>query len=56
MFMIDIYLKLIVSDIFEFYNNQCPDYFNEFLYPVDNNELAMCCCNEKLMLPFIIQN
>ena len=56
MFMIDIYLKLIVSDIFQFYNNQCPDYFNEFLYPVGNNELAMCCCNEKLMLPFIIQN
>ena len=32
--MIDNY---IVSDIFKFYNNQCPDYFNEDFCPVDKN-------------------
>ena len=25
----DRYLEFIASDIFKFYNNQCPDYFNE---------------------------
>ena len=45
-------LQFIVSDIFKFYNNQCPDYFNDVFCPVDTNEVATCCCNKKLKLPF----
>ena len=48
----DRYLQFIVSDIFRFYNNQCPDYFNEVFCPVDDNRVATCCCNKKLKLPF----
>ena len=33
----DRYLQFIVSDIFKFYNNQCPDYFNEVIWPVYNS-------------------
>ena len=33
----DRYLQFIVSDIFKFYNNQCPDYFNEVFCPIDDN-------------------
>ena len=33
----DRYLQFIVSDIFRFYNNQCPDYFNEDFGSIDNN-------------------
>ena len=36
-----------------FYNNQCPDYFNEVLCPVNDNGVAMCCCNKKLKLHFL---
>ena len=32
----DRYLQFIVSDIFRFYNNQCPDYFNEVSGSIDN--------------------
>ena len=46
------YLKFILSDIFKFYNNQCPDYFSEVFCPVDKNGVAMCSCNKKLKLPF----
>ena len=48
----DSYLQFIISDIFKFYNNQCPDYFNEVFCPVGNNEVATCCCNKKLKLCF----
>ena len=41
----DRYLKLIVSDIFKFYNNQYPDYFTDVFCPVDNTGVATCCCN-----------
>ena len=41
----DRYLQFIVSDIFKFYNNQCPDYF---FCLFDNNGVAMRCCNKKL--------
>ena len=37
----DIYLQFIVFDIFKFYSNQCPDYFNEVFCPVDDNRVAM---------------
>ena len=46
----DRYLQCIVSDIFEFYNSQCPDYFNEVFCPVDDNGVATRCCNKKLKL------
>ena len=49
----DRYLQFIVSDIFKFYNNQCPDYFNEVFCPVDDNGVATYCCNKKLKLPFL---
>ena len=45
-------LKFVISDIFKFYNNQCPDDdFNEIFYPVDDG-IATCCCNKKSKLPF----
>ena len=47
----DRHLQFIVSDIFKFYNNHCPDYFSEVFCPVDNNGVAMCCCNKELKLP-----
>ena len=47
----DRYLQFIVSDIFKFYNNQCPDYFNEVFCPVDNG-VATHFCNKKLKLSF----
>ena len=46
----DRYLHFIVSDIFKFYNNQCPDYFNEVFHPADNNGVATCCCNNYLFV------
>ena len=49
----DKYLQFIVSDIFKFYNNQCPDYFSEVFCPVDTNEIAVYCCNKKMKLPFL---
>ena len=48
----DRYLQFIVSDIFKFYNNQCPDYFNEVFCPVDDDGVVTRCCNKKLKLPF----
>ena len=48
----DRYLQLIISDIFKFYNNQCPDYLNEVFCHVDDNGVATRCCNKKLKLPF----
>ena len=48
----DRYLQLIVSDIFKFNINQCPNYFNEVFCPVDKNGVATHSCNRKLKLPF----
>ena len=48
----DRYLQFIVSDIFKFYNNQCPDYVNEIFCPVNVNGIPTRCCNKKLKLPF----
>ena len=48
----DIYLQFIASDILKFYSNQCPEYFSEDFCPVDDNGVAMRCCNKKLKLPF----
>ena len=48
----DRYLQFIVSDIYKFYNNKCPDYFHEVLCPVDDNGVAMHFCNKQLKLPF----
>ena len=45
-------IDTIVSDIFKFYNNQCPDYFNEVFCPVDDNGVVTCCFNKKMKLPF----
>ena len=39
---------MIISNIFKFYNNQCPDYFNELFYPVGANSVMMRSSNKKL--------
>ena len=46
------YLKFIVSDIFKFYNNQCPDYFHELFCAVGKNSVITRSSNKKLKLPF----
>ena len=46
------YLQFIVSDISKFYNNQCPDYFDDVFCPADDEGVAMHCCNKKLKSPF----
>ena len=51
----DRYLQFIVSDISKF-SNQCPDQFNDVFCPVDDNGVAMRCCNKKLKLPFVSQH
>ena len=48
----DRYLKFIASDIFKFYNNQCPDYFNEVFCPFDHNGVATPYFSKKLKSPF----
>ena len=48
----DRYLQFIVSDVFKFYSNQCPDYFNGVFCPIDNNGVDTRCCNTKLKLSF----
>ena len=52
----DRWQQFIVSDIFKFYNNQCPDYFDEIFCPVDDKGVAMRCFNKKLKLPFRNRN
>ena len=47
----DRYLQFIVSNIFKFYNNQCPDYFNGVFCPVDDNGVTTRCCNKKMKSP-----
>ena len=47
----DRYLQFIVFDIFKYYINHYPDYFNEVSCTFDVNEVAMCSCNKKLKLP-----
>ena len=49
----DRYLQFIVSDIFQFYSNQCPDCFYEVSCPVDDNGVATRSCNKNLKLPFL---
>ena len=48
----DRYLRLIVSDNFKFYNNQCPDFFNDVFCPFDDNGVATRSYSKKLNLPF----
>ena len=48
----DRYLQFIVSDIFQFQNDQCPDYFSEIFCPVGENSVITRSSNKKLKLPF----
>ena len=48
----DRHLQFIVSDIFKFQNDQCPDYFNEIFCPVGENGVITRSSNKKLKLPF----
>ena len=57
----DRYLKFIVSDIFKFHSNKCPDYFDELLCPVGENSVITRSSNKKIKLSFrktklVIQN
>ena len=52
----DRYLQLIVFDIFKFYNNQYPDYFNEIFCPVDDNGVATRYCSKKMKYLFVSRN
>ena len=52
----DRYIQFSVSDIFEYYNNQCLDYVNEVFCPVDNNGVATHSCNKNWNYLFVIQN
>ena len=45
-------IDIIVSDIFKFYNNHCPDYYNGISCPVDDNGAAPRFCNSKIKLTF----
>ena len=45
-------MQFIVSDIFKFQNDQCPDYFNEILCHVGGNGVNARSFNKKLKLPF----
>ena len=46
------FLQFIVSDIFKFQNDQCPDYFNEIFCPAGENSVITRSSNKKLKLPF----
>ena len=46
------FASVVDSHIFKFYDNQCPDYFNEVFCLVDDNGVATRSCNKKLKLPF----
>ena len=48
----DRYLQFIVSYIFKFQNEQCPDYFDEFFCPVGENGVITRSSNKKVKLPF----
>ena len=48
----DRYLQFIVSDIFKFQNDQCPDYFDELFCPVGENGVITRSSNKKLKLTF----
>ena len=45
-------MQFIVSNIFKFQNDQCPDYFNEIFCPVGENGVIMRSSNKKMKLPF----
>ena len=45
-------MQFIVSYIFKFQNDQCPDYSDELFCPVGENGVITCSSNKKLKLPF----
>ena len=47
-----IYLQFIVSDIFKYQNDQCPDYLDELFCPFGGNGVTTRSSNKKLKLPF----
>ena len=50
------YLTFIVSDIFKLYNNQCPNYLDAVFCPVDDNWVAVRCCDKNWSCPFVNRN
>ena len=48
----DRYLQFIVSDIFKFQNDQCPDYFDELFCPVGENGVITRSSNKKIKATF----
>ena len=49
-------IQFIVSDISKFYNDRCPDNFNEFFCPVGDNCVITHSSHKKLKLPFQKKN
>ena len=45
-------MQFIVSGIFKFQNDQCPDYFDKLYCPVGENGVITRSSNKKLKLPF----
>ena len=45
-------MQFIVSEIFKFQNNQCPDYFDELFCNVEENGVIKCSSNYELKLHF----
>ena len=45
-------MQFTVSDIFQFPNDQCPDYFDELFCPVGETGVITRSSNNKLKVPF----
>ena len=45
-------MQFIVSDVFKFQNDQCPDYFDDFFCPVSENGVITRSSNKKLKQRF----
>ena len=52
MVLVITFLQFIVSDIFEFYSDQYPNYFNEVFCPVGDDSVTTCSYSKKLKLTF----
>ena len=48
----DRYLQFTASDVIRFYDDQCPNYFDEFPCYAGDNSVIMRSSNKKIKLPF----
>ena len=40
-----------MSSIYNFFDDQCPDYIDEIFSPAEQNGVSTCSSNKKLKLP-----